>query len=79
MKVVVFVEGGAVHKVLADQDVELLVIDYDTEGAAEEYIQIIQGDEVCASIPNIEVDAKKVISIMAEECAMNVKPKDLCE
>lgn len=42
-KVVLFVEGGVVHRIISDDDVEIVILDADVEGA--DYIRIVNGEE----------------------------------
>ena len=44
-KIVIVIEGGLVQEVIANAAVELLTLDHDIEGGAQEYIrEIPQGD-----------------------------------
>jgi len=47
VRVVIGVEGGLVTGVSADRPVEVLVLEYDTDGVEEDQISVIDGEECC--------------------------------
>lgn len=46
-KVVLFVEGGVVHRIISDDDVEVVILDADVEGA--ESTAMVAGSEYVVS------------------------------
>lgn len=66
-KIVVVMDGGIVQNIIADEDVEVRLIDYDTEGAdeAEELYEVF-GNEAYLAQVEVEVnrnDVKEVFEI----------------
>ena len=47
-RIAIGVEGGLVTGVSSDRPVEVLVLDYDTEGVEDDHISVINGNECCA-------------------------------
>ena len=59
-RVVITLEGGLVYNILADKEIELLIIDYDTEGLDKEFLTDIWGDEAYLTRSTAEVSPKYV-------------------
>jgi hypothetical protein len=55
-KIVVKIRGGMVDQVVASEDAEVVVIDYDTDGAAEDVVMDLDGEQVIAWQPWVKVD-----------------------
>jgi hypothetical protein len=61
-RLVVFVEGGLVTQVLSNEPIEVVVVDNDSEGLADDELSIVMGKEafVDTSIKTAEVNADVV-------------------
>ncbi len=64
-KIIVIMEGGLIHEVIADGPVEVLTLDHDIEGGDQEYIrEIPQGGQPPAKcyvrLEDVTVDAPRV-------------------
>ena len=63
-KVVITIEGGLVQHIMADQeDVKVMVLDYDTEGGDLERIKQFEGDKVYLYHGVDDVDPERVNEI----------------
>jgi hypothetical protein len=46
-RVVITMEGGVIQHIMADaEDVQVIVLDFDTDGASEEFIKEFEGNPV---------------------------------
>ncbi|MCC2248941.1 hypothetical protein JUJ52_03080 [Virgibacillus sp. AGTR] len=66
MKIAVIVEGGVVQNVLSNQEnVDIVIVDYDTEGADEEETTTVLENEayVYGGITKPEVNKKEIDQI----------------
>jgi hypothetical protein len=65
-KVVITIEGGLVQHIMADQeDVKVMVLDYDTEGGDPTRVKEFEGDEVYLYHGVDDVDPERVNEIEA--------------
>jgi len=63
-KVVITMEGGLIQHVMADiKDVQVMVLDYDTEGGSDERIKDFEGDKVYVFQGVDDVDPERVEEI----------------
>lgn len=67
-KILITVEGGIVQSVYSDTtEVELLILDYDTDGALEDDIKRLNGEEVYAyNAGEAEFDPTYVVEAYTE-------------
>ncbi|MFD1736119.1 hypothetical protein ACFSCX_06030 [Bacillus salitolerans] len=74
MKVVLFMEGGVIHDIISDGELEVRVVDADVEGLHESETQTVEGETkfVFTSNRTPEVDTKRVEQIF-NEIAVNEK------
>ena len=78
-QVVIIMEGGLVHEVIANGSVEVLTIDHDTQGGSQEHIrQIPQGDspatECYVRFEDVTVDRHRVTRLW--KAASQPEPKE---
>ena len=59
-RIVVHIHGGLVDSVISEGPMEVLIIDEDTEGADDDEISVIDGEEVCCHIQNTVVDKELI-------------------
>ncbi len=59
-KIVVLVQGGLVQKVYADNPVEVVIVDQNVEGAADDEVVRVFGEESAVRFDMPEVDPAKV-------------------
>ena len=65
-KVVITMEGGLIQHIMADQEgVEVMVLDFDTEGGDDERIKEFEGNPVYVFQGVDDVDPKRVDEIEA--------------
>jgi hypothetical protein len=65
-KVVITMEGGLIQHIMADQEgVEVMVLDFDTEGGDDERIKEFEGNPVYVFQGVDDVDPKRVNEIEA--------------
>ena len=63
-RVVITMEGGLIQHIMADQeDIKVMVLDYDTEGGDPERIKEFEGDEVYVFHGVDDVDPERVDEI----------------
>lgn len=62
-KVVIFIEGGVVHDVIADEELEVMILDYDTEGGEAERVSTVDSREVYVTQQNAVVNPKEIQKI----------------
>ena len=67
-RLVVFVEGGLVTQVLSNESIEVVVVDNDSEGLADDELSIVMGKEafVDTSIKTAEVNADVVQQVFRD-------------
>lgn len=65
-KVFIQIEGGIIHCVVADQEVEVTFIDFDTDGVEEDYIKDFFGHDAYIVQHEIDVNPDRVINIEEE-------------
>ncbi|MNP09310.1 hypothetical protein D3C76_1014120 [compost metagenome] len=69
-KIVIVLEGGLVQNIVAEEPVEVLVIDYDAEGADEDEITAVPQDnggtaDAVLSLREVEVNPTEVAELFA--------------
>jgi hypothetical protein len=63
-KVVITMEGGLIQHIMADQeDIDVMVLDFDTEGGDDERIKEFEGNPVYVSQGVDDVDPERVDEI----------------
>ena len=62
-KIVIVLEGGLVQHIVADQEMDVTVLDFDTEGIDEKHSTEVNGDEAYVTSPHLEIDPDEVESI----------------
>ena len=63
-KVVITMEGGLIQHIMADQeDIDVMVLDFDTEGGDDERIKEFEGNTVYVSQGVDDVDPERVDEI----------------
>lgn len=63
-KVILVMEGGLIQNVIADTAVDLTIIDRDTEGADEDELRQVYGDDAYVSGPHVNVNPEEVEVIL---------------
>jgi hypothetical protein len=59
-KIVIVLEGGVVQNVLTDEPTEVTVVDYDTEGAEENEITKVLGNDAVVAVWDAEVNPEEI-------------------
>lgn len=60
-KVIIEVNGGCVSDVSSDTDIDLVVVDYDTQGFDEDILfEMPNGDLATCSVTDVNVSAKNI-------------------
>lgn len=63
-KIVITMDGGIIQNVLSEEPLEVIVVDYDTEGA-EEIVQVL-GNEACAVSYPAEENPEEIQRILGD-------------
>lgn len=70
-RIAIIMEGGLIQDILADEEVDITIIDYDTEGTEEEDLtEVPQNDgtsvEVFIGYPNVDLsdEARKFLDML---------------
>ena len=76
MNVVVVIEGGNIVEVIADHDVKVTIVDYDTEGAHLDDLSYVEGKDayVYKGITEAEVNPLRVME-MRDEAGVSLDNK----
>ena len=65
-KVIITMEGGLIQNVITDTDVDVTIIDYDAEGADEEELRQVYGDDAYVTGPVVNVDPEEIENILQQ-------------
>lgn len=76
VKIAVFIEGGLVQGAVANQeDIQLLVVDRDIDGAIPDDLQLIEGSKVYAHQEDLEINSKRIETVF-DEYKQNIPVKE---
>jgi hypothetical protein len=63
-KAIIVMNGGIIQNVVTDEDVDVTVVDYDTEGADLDDLKKVHGNDAYVFGPHTEVDKDEVENIL---------------